>query len=111
MLVFVLCFFDRLVLAAEEPSPAETAVQLNADIPKEYEIGEKSLSPNGRFAILYPIRGDDRGELPPNLLVCLTPYSVLTQIGTQACPCQAERDEPLTTRNGTPMVATWIAAR
>ena len=71
--VFVLCFFDGLMLRAEEASPGTAAVQSNADIPKEYEIGEKSLSPNGRFAILYPIRGDDSAELPPNLLVCLKP--------------------------------------
>ena len=57
--VFVLCFFDGLMLRAEEASPAATAVQSIADIPEGYEIGEKSLSPNGRFAILYPIRGDD----------------------------------------------------
>ena len=61
------------MLRAEEASPGKPAVQSNADIPKEYEIGEKSLSPNGRFAILYPIRGDDSAELPPNLLVCLKP--------------------------------------
>jgi hypothetical protein len=47
------------MLRAEEASPGEAAVQSNADIPKGYEIGEKSLSPDGRFAILYPIRGHD----------------------------------------------------
>ena len=57
--VFAFCFFDGLILRAEEASPGKSAVQPNADIPKEYEIGEKSLSPNGRFAILYPIRGND----------------------------------------------------
>ena len=72
--VFVFCFFDGLMLRAEEASPGAAAVQSNADIPNGYEIGEKSLSPNGRFAILYPIRGDDSAELPPNLLVCLKPY-------------------------------------
>ena len=72
--VFVLCFFDGLMLRAEEASPGKAAVQSIADIPEGYEIGEKSLSPNGRFAILYPIRGDDSAELPPNLLVCLKPY-------------------------------------
>ena len=81
--VFVLCFFDGLMLRAEEVSPDKLAVQSIADIPEGYEIGEKSLSPNGRFAILYPIRGDDSAELPPNLLVCLKPYSVLTRIGTE----------------------------
>ena len=71
--VFAFCFFDGFMLGAEEASPGTAAVQPIADIPKEYEIGEKSLSPNGRFAILYPIRGDDSAELPPNLLVCLKP--------------------------------------
>jgi hypothetical protein len=54
---FVLCFFEGLMLRAEEASPGKPAVQSIADIPKEYEIGEKSLSPNGRFAILYPFAG------------------------------------------------------
>ena len=48
--VFVLCFFDGLQLRAEAASPGDEAVQSNADIPEGYEIGEKSLSPNGRFA-------------------------------------------------------------
>ena len=61
------------MLRAEEASPGTEAVQSNADIPEGYEVGEKSLSPNGRFAILYPIRGDDSAELPANLLVCLKP--------------------------------------
>jgi hypothetical protein len=81
--LFVLCFSDGVMLRGEEASPATAAVQSNTDIPKGYEIGEKSFSPNGRFAILYPIRGDDSAELPPNLLVCLKPYSVLTRIGTE----------------------------
>ena len=51
------------MLGAEERSPGKPAVQPNADIPKGYEIGEKSVSPNGRFAILYPIRENDNAEL------------------------------------------------
>jgi len=111
MFILALCFVDGLMLRAQEPSPGETAAQSNADIPKEYEIGEKSLSPNGRFAILYPISRDESGELPPNLLVCLKPYSVLTQIGTEGGRCQGARDEPLAKWNGNSMVAIWIAAR
>ena len=72
-LCFVVCFFDGLMLRAETASPGKAAVQPNADIPEGYEIGEKSLSPNGRFAILDPIRKDDSAELPPNLLVRLKP--------------------------------------
>jgi hypothetical protein len=109
--VFVLCFFPGLILHAEEASPGKPMVQSIADIPKEYEIGEKSLSPNGRFAILYPIREDDSAELPPNLLVCLKPYSVLTGLGTEGGRRQGARDQPLARWNGNSTVAIWIAAR
>jgi hypothetical protein len=109
--VFVLCFFDGLMLRAEAASPGEAAVQSNADIPEGYEVGEKSLSPNGRFAILYPIRGDDTAELPPNLLVCLKPYSVLTRIGTEGGRWRGARGQPLAKWNGNSIVAIWFAAR
>ena len=109
--VFVLCFFDGLMLRAEEAPPGKPIAQTNADIPPGYEIGEKSLSPNGRFAILYPIRADDTAELPPNLLVCLKPYSVLTRIGTEGGRWQGARDQPLAKWNGNSIVAIWIAAR
>ena len=109
--VFVLCFFADLMLRAEETSPGKPEAQSNAGIPKEYEIGEKSLSPNGRFAILYPIRVDDSTQLPPNLLVCLKPYSVLTRIGTEGGRWQGARDQPLAKWNGNSIVAIWIAAR
>ena len=99
------------MLGAEERSPGKPAVQPNADIPKGYEIGEKSVSPNGRFAISYPIRENDNAELPPNLLVCLKPYSVLTQIGTEGGRWQGARDEPLAKWNGNSIVAIWVAAR
>ncbi len=108
--VFAFCFFDGFILGAEEAPPGTAAVQPNADIPKEYKIGEKSLSPNGRFAILYPIRGDDSAELPPNLLVCLKPYSVLTRIGTEGGRWQGARDQPLAKWNGNSIVAIWVAA-
>ena len=97
--------------ARKRTSPGGTSIAIEADIPKGYEIGEKSLSPNGRFAILYPIRGDDTAELPPNLLVCLKPYSVLTRIGTEGGRWQGARDQPLAKWNGNSIVAIWIAAR
>jgi hypothetical protein len=85
-LIFVLgiCLVTAVTVRGQETSPGGATIQSAADIPEGYEIGEKSLSPNGRFAILYPIRGNDSAELPPNLLVCLKPYSVLTRIGTTA---------------------------
>ena len=109
--VFVFCLFDGAMLRADEPSPGEAAVQSNANIPEGYEIGEKSLSPNGRFAILYPIRKDDTAELPPNLLVCLKPYSVLTRLGTEGGRWQGVRGQPLAKWNGNSIVAIWMTAR
>jgi len=109
--VFVLCLLNGFVLRAEEASPAKTEIQSNANIPEGYEVGEKSLSPNGRFAILYPIRKDDTAELPPNLLVCLKPYSVLTRIGTEGGRWQDALDQPRAKWNGNSLVAIWIAAR
>jgi hypothetical protein len=111
IVVFVFCYINGLMLGAEQALPGKPARQSIADIPKGYEIGENSLSPNGRFAILYPIRGNDNAELPPNLLVCLKPYSVLTQIGTEGGRWQGARDEPLAKWNGNSIVAIWFAAR
>src|SRR5438876_11722786 len=99
------------MLRAETASPGKGAVQSNADIPVGYKRGEKSLSPNGRFAILYPIRGDDSAELQPNLLVCLEPYSVLTRIGTDGGRWQGAGDQPLAKWNSNPIVALRIPAR
>jgi hypothetical protein len=106
------CLVTAVNLRADEPSPGNAVVAATAAIPKGYEIGQKSLSPNGRFAILYPVhKGEQSGELPPNLLVCLKPYSVLTQIGTEGGRTQGARDEPLAKWNGNSMVAIWFAAR
>ena len=75
-LIFLLgmCLVTAVTVRAQETSPGGATIQSAADIPEGYEIGEKSLSPKGRFAILYPVRGNDSAELPPNLLVCLKPY-------------------------------------
>ena len=108
----MLCLVTAVTLRAEEPSTGNAAVQPTACIPEGYEIGAKSVSPNGRFAILYPIHRDDETlELPPNLLVCLKPYSVLTRIGTEGGRWQSARDEPLAKWNGNSMLAIWFAAR
>ena len=71
--VLVICLVTVVTVRANETSRGDATIQSNADIPEGYEVGEKSVSPNGRFAILYPIRGDDSAELPANLLVCLKP--------------------------------------
>ena len=106
-----LCFAAGLVVRAQEAPPSAAEVKQTAEIPKGYEVGEKSVSPNGRFAILYPIRSDDDADLPPNLLVCLKPYSVLTRIGTEGGRWQGARDEPLAKWNGNSIVAIWVARK
>ena len=109
--VLVICLVTAVTVRGQETSPGGLTIQSVADIPEGYQIGEKSLSPNGLFAILYPVRGNDSAELPPNLLVCLKPYSVLTRIGTEGGRWQGARDQPLAKWNGNSIVAIWIAAR
>jgi hypothetical protein len=60
--------------AAEEKSYPE--------VPKEYEVGEDTISPDGRFAILYPVRDEDSNQGPafPNVLVRLKPYEVIKEL-------------------------------
>ena len=112
ILVLVICLVTVVTVRANDTSQDRAMIQSAADIPKGYEVGEKSLSPDGRFAILYPIRGDDdSAELPPNLLVCLKPYSVLTRIGTEGGRWQGARGQPLAKWNGNSIVAIWMAAR
>jgi hypothetical protein len=112
ILLLIICLVTVVTVRANETPQDGATVESVADIPAGYEIGEKSLSPNGRFAILYPIRGgDDTAELPPNLLVCLKPYLILTRIGTEGGRWQGARDQPLAKWNGNSMVAIWFAAR
>jgi hypothetical protein len=82
-----------------------------AGVPKGYVVGTESVSPNGRFAMLYPVRGDNDADLPPNLLVCLAPYAVLTRIGTEGGRWEGARGQPLARWNGNSLVAIWWAQK
>ena len=82
-----------------------------AGVPKGYVVGTESVSPNGRFAVLYPVRGDNDADLPPNLLVCLAPYAVLTRIGTEGGRWEGARGQPLAKWNGDSVVAIWWAQK
>jgi hypothetical protein len=106
-----LCFAAGLTVRAQETPQSPAEVKQTAEIPKDYEVGEKSVSPNGRFAILYPIRSGNDADLPPNLFVCLKPYSVLSRIGTEGGRWQGARDEPLAKWNGNSLVAIWFASK
>ena len=65
----------------ESASPAEEA-KTYPEVPKQYEVGEDTVSPDGRFAILYPVRDEDSNEGPafPNVLVRLKPYEVIKEL-------------------------------
>lgn len=80
-------------------------------VPKGYVIGADSISPNGRFAILYPVGGEGDSNFPANLLVCLGPYSVLSQIGTEGGRPEGARGAPQAKWNGNSVVAIWFAQR
>jgi hypothetical protein len=82
-----------------------------AGVPKGYVVGTESVSPNGRFAILYPVRGDNDADLPPNLLVCLAPYAVLTTIGTEGGRWEGARGQPLAKWYDNSLVAIWVAQK
>jgi hypothetical protein len=91
--------------------PVKTPGQSIAGVPKGYVVGVESLSPNGRFAVLYPVRGDNDADLPPNLLVCLAPYAVLTRIGSEAGRWEGARGQPLAKWNGNSVVAISVAQK
>jgi len=101
---FLACLFGPLSFFAQESSPVA------AGIPEGYEVGEKSVSPNGRYAILYPVHGES-ANLPPNLLVCLKPYAVLTRIGEEDGRWQGARGQPLAKWSGNSVVAIWVARK
>jgi hypothetical protein len=105
-----------LAIRAQEPSPSRAEVQADvSEIPKGYEAGEKSVSPDGRFAILYPVRDNENSDetLPPNVLVRLKPYAILAEIGDkeEGGRWQGARGEPLAEWSGNSIVAIWIAAK
>ena len=113
LIMFLFCGFAA---RAQEPSPSVTEVQPDAsEIPKDYEIGEmednKMVSPDGRFAILFPIRNEENDAengppYPPNLLVRLKPYLVLAKVRKIGLP-PGRVDQLRAEWNGNGMVAIW----
>jgi hypothetical protein len=100
-----------LIRAQEESaSPAERA-KTCPEVPKEYEVGEDTISPDGRFAILYPVRDEDSNDAsssPPNVLARLKPYAVLEDVSPDNGPgWKNSRGEPKAKWNGNSIVAVW----
>src|SRR4051812_15800690 len=108
--LFVFWFFVS-ALGAQDPSSGTPALKSAGGIPKGYAVGDESISPNGRFAILYPIRAEENAELPPNLLVCLSPYAIVTRVGDDYGRSLGERGGPVAKWNGNSMVAIFTARK
>jgi hypothetical protein len=99
-----------LIRAQEESaSPTENA-KTYPEVPKEYEVGEDTISPDGRFAILYPVRDEDSNVDPglPNLLVRLKPYAGLKEIERgDGVTWKGGRGSLAAKWNGNQFVAMW----
>jgi len=109
----MLSWSSALAIRAQEPAPSSPEVQPDvSEIPKGYEVGEKSVSPDQRFAILYPVRDEDNTDATvlPNVLVRLKPYTVLAKIGDEG-HWQGMRGEPAAQWNGNSVVAIWAAEK
>jgi hypothetical protein len=88
-------------------SPRVTPTPNASAIPEGYEVGAESLSPNGQFAILYPVRGESLA----NVLVRLKPYVEIAKICDDASYWQGMRGEPMARWNGNSVVAIWSAQK
>ena len=113
MKITVLCLAALFATAGlaftqeESASPAEEA-KTYPEVPKQYEVGEDTISPDGRFAILYPVRDEDSNEGPsfPNVLVRLKPYEVIKELDVD--PAWKEmRGSPAAKWGGNQFVAIW----
>src|SRR5262245_16554882 len=111
--------------ASPTPSVSEVTAALS-EIPTGYEIcenepthrpvaglekseeHEKTISPDGRFAVLCPLRDEKSEEprYPPNLLVRLKPYAVLAKLNKEGVPSNASL-ELNATWQGNSTVAIW----
>jgi hypothetical protein len=91
----------------ESASPAEQP-KTYPEVPKQYEVGEDTISPDGRFGILYPVRDESSNEEPafPNVLVRLKPYEVIKELDVD--PAWKEmRGAPAAKWGGNQFVAIW----
>ncbi|MFZ1221414.1 MAG: hypothetical protein WAO00_19140, partial [Chthoniobacterales bacterium] len=114
LLICLVVFFScALSLRAQEPSPSASVVQADTSgIPEGYELGEESVSPDGRFALLYPVVDSETGVQSglPNVLARLKPHAVLRQIWEESVP-RGRRNEPRALWENNSVVAIWIAAK
>ena len=96
-----------LIRAQEESaSPTEEAKRY-PEVPKQYEVGEDTLSPDGRFAILYPVRDEDSNDWTRTFRPSATkPYEVIKELDVD--PAWKEmRGSPAAKWGGNQFVAIW----
>ena len=108
--VALLMSFDLAVRAQEEAASPAAEEKSYPEVPKEYEVGESTVSPDGRFAILYEVRDEDSNVDPglPNLLVRLKPYAVLKEIeADDGVTWKGGRGAADAKWNGNDWVAVW----
>lgn len=91
----------------ESASPAEEA-KTYPEVPKQYEVGEDTISPDRRFGILYPVRDENSNERPafPNVLVRLKPYEVIKELDIDPA-WKGMRGSPAAKWDGNQFVAIW----
>lgn len=97
-----------LICAQEKSaSPTEEAKRY-PEVPKQYEVGEDTISPDGRFAILYPVRDENSNEGPAfsNVLVRLKPYEVVKELDVDPA-WKDMRGSPRAKWGGNQFVAIW----
>ena len=112
-------------VASRTPTPSDSAAAAE-EIPKGYEIcenershrrvaglpeaeeNEKAISPDGRFAMICPLRdtADANDKYPPNLLVRLRPYAVLAKLNKEGVPSNANLEINATWEDNS-TVAIW----
>jgi hypothetical protein len=116
LILFATLFFasSAIVRAQEESASPAAEKKSYPEVPKEYEVGEDTISPDGRFAILYEVRDEDSNVDPglPNLLVRLKPYAELQEIeNNQGVTWKDGRGALEAKWNGNSTVAIWHAMK
>ena len=67
----------------ETDSEADTAEGLPEKYAKNYLLAQSTLSPDKKFAIIYPTKDDEEFPGGANYLVSLKPFAVLTKLETK----------------------------
>lgn len=73
-------------------------------LPKGYELDEQTVSPDGRFGVLFPAQ--ESSDEFPNLLVRLEPYKILATVAKPSVPTNATTSL-LAEWQGNSVVAVW----